>query len=308
MRLIVRATPSLCCQLLGSLLLALPVTAQRPTTLLHTIPAPFGTAQVGGNLGQRVGIDGDYTVVGVPYEDRTEQNEGVAKVFHSTTGALLHVLRNSTPPGHAYFGSDVAISGTRVAVTVGSYSAGNRVYLYDLKVGTEAVVIPTDAYGSSVALSGTRLIVGAYQAKTGPPGRVYVYDLSAANPTTPKLTVDSRDFDPSYSFGSSVSISGARVVVGAPEHGQGRVYHFDLESSTPTLPVTTLDNPSPGGDPRFGFGHSVTISETRIVVGTPNYDTGTADVGRAYVYDLTTPTPTTPTTTLNNPTPTGSSR
>src|SRR6185503_1591210 len=45
------------------------------------------------------------------------------------------------------------------------------------------------------------------------------------------------------------------------------------------------------------------ISGTRVVVGAPYDDTGAGDAGSAYVYDLSSATPTVPVATLTNPTP-----
>ena len=76
---------------------------------------------------------------------------------------------------------------------------------------------------------------------------------------------------------------------------------YDLTSPTPTVPVLTLNNPSPFGEDQFG--NAVGISGTRVVVGTYGDDAGAIDAGSAYVYDLTSATPDVPVTTLNNPTP-----
>ena len=88
-------------------------------------------------------------------------------------------------------------------------------------------------------------------------------------------------------FGYSVAHSGARVVVGAPldQTGEtGSAYVYDLASATPTVPVATLNNPSPVLNDYFG--NSVAISGTRVVVGAYLDDTGVIAAGSAYVYDL----------------------
>ena len=107
-------------------------------------------------------------------------------------------------------------------------------------------------------------------------------------------------------FGNSVAISGTRVVVGAPfddtgATDAGSAYVYDLSSGTPTVPVATLNNPGPAAGDLFGF--SVAISGTRVVVGAFRDDTGATDAGSAYVYDLSSGTPTVPVATLNNPGP-----
>jgi hypothetical protein len=81
----------------------------------------------------------------------------------------------------------------------------------------------------------------------------------------------------------------------------GSAYLYDLSSATPTVPVATLNNPGPAFNDQFG--HSVAISGTRVVAGAPSDDTGAMDAGSAYVYDLSSATPTVPVATLNNPRP-----
>lgn len=88
------------------------------------------------------------------------------------------------------------------------------------------------------------------------------------------------------------------VVVGAPGEdtgatNAGRAYVHDLSSGTPTVPVVTLNHPSPA--PNDNFGGRVAISGPRVVVGTAG--------GSAYVYDLGNGTPAVPVFTLNNPSP-----
>jgi len=79
----------------------------------------------------------------------------------------------------------------------------------------------------------------------------------------------------------------------------GSAYVYDLTSATPTVPVVTLTNPSPAaGD---YFGQTVAISGTFAVVGAWLDDTGAANAGSAYVYNLASATPAVPVATLANP-------
>ena len=52
----------------------------------------------------------------------------------------------------------------------------------------------------------------------------------------------------------------------------------------PTVPVTTLNNPRPAADDRFGY--SVGVSGTHVLVGAPGDDTGANDAGSAYLYNF----------------------
>ncbi len=177
----------------AALLFPLPVAGQIPDQLKHSIPAPFGAAQSGGNLGASVAADAVYSVVGALMDNLGAFDTGVVKVINTTTGAFLFVLRNPHPVAGDDFGSAVAISGTRVVVGVnGSDSSATdsgRAYVYDLSSGTPASPILTldnpspatdDRFGVSVAISGTRIVVGALRDDTGATdaGSAYVYDVT----------------------------------------------------------------------------------------------------------------------------------
>src|SRR4051812_8755057 len=77
----------------GSLFLVscLAISAQAQDTLKHSLTPPAGT-QSDAQLGRSVAVDGNYTIVGAPFDDIVGGDSGVVKVFDSVTGALLHVL------------------------------------------------------------------------------------------------------------------------------------------------------------------------------------------------------------------------
>lgn len=357
-------------------LIVSPVFAQ--DTLRYAIPPPAIGLQPGAQLGYSVAVDGPYTVVGAPHDDLSGRNSGTVKVFNSTTGAFLFPLLDPGPATDNSFGYSVAISGTRVIVGgPGDDSDGDstgRAFVYDLVVGTPSIPVavlqnPTprgsDRFGSSVAISGERIVVGAFLDDTGATdsGSAYVYDLGASAPLVPVATLSNPDPASRDWFGRSVSISGTRVLVGAvgdsaSASGPGSAYLYDLLSRTPTVPVAALSNPNPGefkdfgdavavsgmlavvgtdwgagavlvydlasGTPaavvtvlanpdpnpnaRTGFGSSVTISGTRVVVGAHREFYGVPEVGSVYVYDLSSAAPTVFVAKLNNPSPASNDR
>lgn len=233
-------------------------------------------------------------------------------------------LNNPSPGANDKFGWSVAIDGTRVVAgawgdDTAATDAGS-VYVYDLSSGTPALPVVTltkpspvanDWFGFSVAMSGTRVVVGAYGDDSGPAnaGSAYVYDLASSTPAVPVAILH----NPSPAspvaddrFGWSVAISGTRVTVGAFQDDTGAfhtgsVYVYDLASDTPTVPVAAFHNPTAVASDRFGY--SVAMSGARLVVGSVNDDTGATDTGRAYVYDLSSDSPAAPVATLNNPSP-----
>ena len=299
-----------------ALLAELPAPAQQPDTLQYSISTPPTAMQGGAQLGFSVAVDGSYTVVGAPYNDIGAQDAGVAKVFDTASGALLHVIPNPNPSAGDSFGWSVAISGSRVVVGAPyDNAAAGSAFVYDLAGATPTTPVATlnnpgpvttnERFGAAVAISGTRVVVGTpdddWNADAA--GSAYVYDLAGATPTTPVATLNNPTPMLQEQFGFSVAISGTRVVVGDPYDdtgapGAGSAYVYDLSSATATMPVVTLNHPSPAVEL---FGTSVAISGTRVAVGAPSDDPGYA--GSAYVYDLAGAIPTVPMQTLNNPDP-----
>jgi hypothetical protein len=102
-----------------------------------------------------------------------------------------------------------------------------------------------DQFGYSVAISGTRLAVGATQDDTGATdaGSVYVYDLRSGTPTVPVTTLNNTSPEATDLFGISVAVSGTQVVIGANgdntgASNAGSAYVYDLSSGTPRFPLS----------------------------------------------------------------------
>ncbi len=290
--------------------------------LLFVLPNP--SPAVGDWFGISVGISGTRVVVGARYDDTGATDAGNAYVYEITSATPtvpVVTLNNPSPAADDRFGHSVAISGTRVVVGAPNDDSGatdaGRGYVYELTSGTPNVPLLTlnnpspalgDHFGSSVAIDGTRVVVGAWSYDTGASnaGSAYVYDLASPTPTVPNATLNNPRPAKFDQFGHSVAISGTQVVVGAPwdvtgATHPGSAFVYDLTSATPTIPSVTLNNPSPAAN--GWFGGSVAISGTRVVVGAKFDATGATDTGSAYIYDLTSATPTVPTATLNNPSP-----
>ena len=104
-------------------------------------PNAHGTS-ANDQFGYSVSVDGNRIIVSALYEDGAgETNSGKAYIFDATTGSLLHTLHNP----NAY--------------------------------GTSA----SDYFGISVAISGNRVVVGAYgedDAGGTYSGKAYVYQIS----------------------------------------------------------------------------------------------------------------------------------
>ncbi len=222
-------------------------------------------------------------------------------------------FRNRSRSGRT-IGYAVAVSDNYRVVGAVSSSGVGRVYVYS-SLNNAAIAIlnnpggSDDQFGHSVSAAGKYVVVGARYNDTGDTnsGIAHVYDVSSATPSIPILTL----FNPTPSigetFGSSVAVTGNIVVVGLSGDHIGGVQQarptstISTSSTTPTVPVWTLINPTPSN--LDVFGASVAASGNFVVVGAFGDDAGATDAGSAYVYDLNAANPTIPFATLNNPTP-----
>jgi len=146
---------------------------------------------------------------------------------------------------------------------------------------------PSDYFGTSIAVSGGTVVVGANNFDGGL-GEAYVFVQPASgwgNMTqTAKLTA-SDGVSGGDGFGYSVAISGNTIVVGAPGHrarngGRGAVYVF-VEPSTGWQDMTETAELSASDEGSDDFGQSVAISGNTLVVGSPANNNF---LGAAYVF------------------------
>jgi hypothetical protein len=170
--------------------------------LLHTLdnPNPDG---VGTNdiFGSQVAMKGNYAVVSGDQEDISGPDSGVVYVFKTTDGSwtdttLLYTIQNPNAYGTVdgdYFGKSLAMSEEYI-IAGGQYEdeagsdASGKAYIFDLVTGTllktldnpNAYNTPAgDQFGTSVAISGNYVVVGANQedepGNSASSGKAYIF-------------------------------------------------------------------------------------------------------------------------------------
>jgi hypothetical protein len=192
-------------------------------------------------------------------------------------------------------GVSVAISGTTAVVGADNYANGaGRVYVFtetataweqaaELEgsdtVGSSSTFLG-DVFGWSVAISGTTVVVGAYNAKGA--GRAYVFTKTATG-WEQVAELKGSDTVTDDNFGWSVAISGTTVVVGAYSvKFAGRAYVFTKTATGWKQTAELKGSDTVTGDDDFGW--SVAISGTTVVVGAPSH---AGYEGRAYLFTKT---------------------
>lgn len=245
-------------------------------------------------FGWSVSISGDTIVVGA-FGD--ESSQGSAYVFRNTGLAWVQETKLVASDGSSpdYFGYAVSVSENTVVVGAfgkNEFTGVAYVFRHD---GTgwaeEAKLIPSDGlpydlFGMSVSMNGTRIVVGSPSGdasdSTPDSGAAYVFRREGSAWIQEGKLVAS-DGSPMDTFGAAVSISGLRVVVGAPWDDSllGSVYIFKYEGSTWVEEVKLI-----GDDPSAfdRFGASVSIGSDRVVVGAPDDDDLGQNSGSVYVF------------------------
>jgi hypothetical protein len=267
------------------------------------------TPQRQAEFGWSVSLGGTTLVVGVPDQNASGfEYAGAADVFSTTTG-LSSTLTSPNPIEDGGFGLSVAVSGSIVVVGApgesasGLAHAGNAYQFSaytghliriltsgDPTSGTSTFLLIGNAtagggFGASVAVSGSSIVVGAPGEEgpggPGPIGSGNAYLFSAFNASRITLSPPTRTFE--GFFGSSVSVSGKTVVVGAENMStdtvanSGTAYAF----STTLVSELTSNFASPGEQSGGLFGLSVAVSGTIFVVGAPVEND---QAGHAYVF------------------------
>lgn len=262
----------------------------------YPTPTPATTRD---NQGHVLATDGTRLVVGSPFAD---DGVGLVKIHQASSGEIVYLLSNPTPSRHDHFGASVAISGNLVAIGCpGESGAANQagcVHIYDLSSATPQVAVRTLSapgtvadlqFGRSVALDGSRLVVGACHSDIATPGAAFVFDLAGPTPNLPTRTLLNPGGTEGDGFGGAVAISGDRIAVSAARrqsgaYAAGAVFIYQMTAAMPEAPVITIPAHQAAA---FGqFGTAIGLEGTRLVVGAPNDDTHGPNAGSAYCFEI----------------------
>ncbi|MEM7456485.1 MAG: hypothetical protein AAF456_19220 [Planctomycetota bacterium] len=234
-------------------------------------------------------------------------------------GFVPQIIRPTDGSAGNEFGAAVSVEGDLVAVGAKfAQSGAGQVYLYDLgdpdPAMTEAILTAPDAeagdfFGAAVSQDDNRLAVGIPLDGEQNFGAVSIHDLSSSSPEGTPLVIESPDQTVNWEFGRSVAIWRNIVAVGAKGPGssfspRGHLYVFDTDS--PATPLLSLPSP----DPNFlrGFGGSVAVDQSIVVVGCDRIAGNIAVTPGVYIYDLNSATPSVPIVEILDPDPQSQSR
>lgn len=197
------------------------------------------------------------------------------------------------------FGFKVAINGNWAAVSNIPASGNGSIFMYR-KVGTtwsefSRIDVPTDisglGFGTAVAISGNTMVIGHRQANNVGGAHVYEWNGTAwVKQIFLSVTSSLTRLPTNQSFGVDVAIDGDFIVVGGSGDfvGKSKGMAFISHRNSPSWSQPQLIRPVE--DINDGFGWSVKVKGTTVVVGAP-YGLNATNPGRVFVYDMTTNSP-----------------
>ncbi|CAL2075753.1 hypothetical protein [Tenacibaculum sp. 190524A02b] len=220
----------------------------------------------------------------------------------TTTNVGAAKFKASDATSNYRFGERVAIDGN-IAVTVSrsnSVEAG-KVYVY-INDGSgnwsqQTILMASDGFagdnfGSSVALEGNYLVVGA-RSQTNESGidtgAVYLFEYNGSNTWTEVAVFEPSDGSSGDRFGESVSIEGNLILVGARDGSVGGcAYLYENDgTNTFTYSETKLEPQVQSNYSGARFGYDVLVKDGRAYVGGPaDYSSvGRASAGSVQIWD-----------------------
>ena len=264
-------------------------------------------------FGRSVSISDDHAIVGAYGEDSNGHNAGVAYLFYKDFGGIGNwgiakkLTANDAEAGDV-FGRSVSISGDYAIVGATGHDSlfnnSGAAYIFKKNLGSlnnwEQLTIliandaeANDAFGSSLSISGDYVIVGAPAEDTDRrnAGAAYIFKKNKGGLNNwgqvAKLTAS--DAEEGASFGTSVSISGDYVIVGAASDdswggnaGVAYIFFKDQDGVDNWGQVKKIF--SRDAEANDNFGLSVSISGDYAIVGAWGEDYYGNESGAAYIF------------------------
>lgn len=266
-------------------------------------------AQEGDFFGVSVEAEGDVLICGSMFSDNAgeESQSGAAYIFRLQSENWIEeqIIVPSDNDVADNFGSDVSISGNKVAISAPNdrfddiFLEGSvYIYVFDetswnleqkltLDVADGQI---SDSFGRSLSLDQNRLMVGSQTNLGGgfSSGAVGVFEFLGTSWVQTALFTGS-DIQAFFKFGYSLQLDGNRAVIGlwdtsipTNETLSGRAYVYELINGTWTEQQVLEPN---DGDPNDQFGFAVSISEGYILVGSQIDSDFLSGAGSAYFFE-----------------------
>lgn len=243
-------------------------------------------------FGEAVALSGDTAMVGT---NDTHTGRSAVYVFERSGNAWVQTQKLLADDGaagdEARFGASIVLDGSTAVIGADAAMVDGKpnqgaAYVFH-KSGSSWIQAAKlvaadgaagDSFGNSLALSGSRLLIGAHRAQVNGNARGAAYLFEAANGAWTQVQklrgVDTRDND---AFGYRVAFSDASIIVSAQLANldfPGALYFFKESGGT------WLQKQKLVGELYSGLGSSLAARGNRLVTGAPTLDAQ----GVVYVY------------------------
>ena len=249
-------------------------------------------------FGNAVSIDGDVAIIGAVADDDVADAAGSAYIerFDGAGWQEEAKLLASDAAKSDCFGEAVGISGDVAVVGAhgnddfGSWSGSAYVFRYDGAAWQEAAKLLApdaaegDNFGCAVAIDGDVIVVAASRDEDfgDDSGSAYVFRFNGAEWVYEAKLLASDGYHDDW-FGSSVSISGEVIIVGAlchDVHGAAYVFRFDGAAWNEEAKFQPSDLHG-----KACFGRFVCVRDNLAIVGAPDDDVVEDADGSAYIFE-----------------------
>ncbi len=267
------------------------------TTEAAKLLASDGAASDG--FGYSVAMEGDTAVIGSWRDDDRGTNSGSAYVYRKVAGSWSQEAKLLASDGTSAdnFGSAVAIVGDTIFVSapqnfLNANVNSGAVYVFT-RAGSnwteQTILAPSTSYrwkafGASLAIDDTTLIVGANQTVTGTSGlasgTAYIFENSSGSWTQEAELLASNTSGIS-GIGQAVAIDGDTAVVGA-NGTYGAALVFSKQAGGWLQEAELMASDQTAGD---AFGDALSLSGDTLIVGARHHDDLGISSGSAYIFE-----------------------
>lgn len=253
-------------------------------------------------FGYSVSLSGDKALIGASWDDDKGSASGSAYIYEYIDNIWIEKYKLTASDGaqFTHFGNSVYIFENRALIGAykdsenGSYSGAsymfelnNGIWLQTQKITPEIIENAGDQFGISVSLSENFALIGAHENDFfgGNSGSAYIYTYDGNEwMQNQQISIDGSAW--SY-FGNSISLFGNYMLIGAPHNRvndikSGSAYLFAYNNRSWKLIQKIF--PDDAGLEDY-FGASVSMSDSRLLIGSPRSNGNQPFSGSAYIFE-----------------------
>ena len=242
-------------------------------------------------FGTAIALDGNTVLVGAPRKDIDKQEQGAVYVFARAGNSWVEEAKLFDPNGDFSdaFGLQVALDGDRAligaeAANINGNTNQGAAYVFD-RVGTtwtltqrllaSEPVTHLDQFGSSVAVDGDRILVGAERAPIGGlnrHGAAFFFERQPNGTWKETQRVLASNAQAEGNFGRAAALEGDLALIGGNSMGaaeQGTVYVFRRVAGVWVEEQQILAPEDPSAFD--GFGQYIALDGERAVIAHRGY-------------------------------------